>query len=212
MKNLSYIFVVLFICISKLISFNWIVGSVHSVFSCSTMFAPVIGKYFGFSWIVLYCLCGKSLTLASFFYSCLHRMPLVFAALSYQQRHWTTSFLVPALCMALFVTHHIGMYAWCYSLYWFIPMALYFVPDSIVSRAVTSAFTAHAVGSVIWLYGGHIAADVWIMLLPVVICERLLMALGIIVSDVVVARLLKYNVFVSYLGSKRQYLQRLGLV
>ena len=186
MKNLSFIPVLLLVLFSKLISFNWIIGSVRSAFSCSTIFAPVIAKQFGFGWISLFFISQKLLTSSTLFLTLLHRTPLLFAAQAYQRRHWLTSLVVPALCMMLFVMHETGSVAWCYSLYWLIPMVLYFFPDTVVVRALTASFVAHGVGSVVWLYTGCIDASVWIALIPVVACERLLMAGGMIAVDIVI--------------------------
>lgn len=67
-------------------------------------------------------------------------------------------------------------------------MMLYFAKDSMVTRALSASFLAHGVGSVIWLYTKIIPAEVWISLIPIVICERLLMAGGMMVLDVAINR------------------------
>ncbi len=187
MKKLSYIPALFMILIAKMIPFNWIIGSYQATFSWTTMLAPALTKHYGFALISFFFI-SKSLFSASWLFILLHRMPLVFAARSYHVRHWTTSLVIPALCMILFVAHDVGSAAWCYSLYWLIPMILYFVKDSIVSRALSSSFVAHAIGSVIWLYTKIIPAEIWLGLIPVVGCERLLMAGGMLAIDFVIAR------------------------
>ena len=201
MKKLSNIAVLFMILFAKLVPFNWIVGSLQSTFSLTTIFAPVIATHFGFGWISLFFL-SKSLVIPNliwnpviyqqalliFFFSLLHRTPLLFAARAYQKCHWTTSLAVPVLCMLLFVTHEVGSVAWCYSLYWLIPMILFFVKNSVVTRALSACFVAHAVGSVIWLYTTNIAAEIWIGLIPIVFCERLLMAGGMLALDFAITR------------------------
>lgn len=191
MKKLSYIPAIFMILFAKMIPFNWIIGSCYATFSWTTMLAPALTKHYGFAWISLFFI-SPSLILAkagilSILLSLLHRVPLVFAARAYHVRHWITSFAVPGVCMLLFVMHDVGSVAWCYSLYWLIPMVLYFVQDSIISRALSASFVAHAVGSVIWLYTKIIPAELWMVLIPVVICERLLMAGGMMMLDVTIS-------------------------
>ena len=188
MKNLFYLPLLFLVWIAKSISFNWIIGSYRSVFSCSTMLAPVMAKHFGFGWLSLFFISPKLLITSQILFVVLHRTPLFFAAYAYQRRSWVTSLVVPFACMILFVNHNVGQVAWCYSLYWLIPMGLYFVPDCLVARALTASFVAHGLGSVIWLYTTSIDASVWIALIPVVICERLLMAGGMVVVDDIMVR------------------------
>ena len=178
MKHVRPIGIGLLVLISKILSFNWIIGSCHLKFSWTTMMAPVIASQFGMSWISLFFIHQKLWAGQSIWMVFLYRMPLIFASYSFSKRTKTTSLLIPALCMSMFVIHDVGSVAWYYSLYWLIPIALFFVHDCMVSRALSASFVAHAVGSVIWLYTGNIPVLVWIGLIPVVFCERLLMAAG----------------------------------
>lgn len=192
MKKLSFIPVLFMILLAKSIPFNWIIGSFHATFSWTTMLAPALTKYYGFAWISLFFI-SPSLIFAkagihTILFSFLHRTPLLFASRAYHARHWSTCLALPALCMLLFVMHDVGSVAWSYSLYWLIPMALYFMKNSMITRALSASFVAHGVGSVIWLYTKAIPAEVWIGLIPVVVCERLLMAGGMLMLDVVIAR------------------------
>lgn len=98
--------------------------------------------------------------------------------------------------MTLFIVHPIGGQAYYYSFYWLIPMALYFVPVSIISRSLSSTFVAHAIGSVVWLYFRNLGVEVWQMLMPIVIIERMFMASGMIGLHYVIAgvkQLYKYG-------------------
>jgi len=56
----------------------------------------------------------------------------------------------------------------------------WFGKDTISARALIASFIAHAVGSVIWLYCGTIAPEIWTALMPLVIVERLLIAAGMV--------------------------------
>src|SRR5216684_1589321 len=74
------------------------------------------------------------------------------ATLYWATNHYTIRLLLPIACMGLFVIHPIGAQAFVYSLYWLIPVILYFIPQrSLFLQALGSTFIAHAVGSVIWL-------------------------------------------------------------
>jgi hypothetical protein len=188
MKKLSSVLIFLTILLSKMIPFSWIIGSYHLTFSCTSMLAPVIAKQFGFAWISLFFVSKSLLTSSCLLLTLLHRTPLIFAAKAYKSRHWSTSFLLPAVCMLLFVSHDIGSISWVYSLYWLIPMALYFFANTIITRALSASFVAHGVGSVIWLYANNLAAPVWIGLIPVVLVERLLIAGGMLVIDLAITK------------------------
>ncbi len=184
-KNLKFIPVSFLIIFARLVPFNWIVGSLHATFSLSTMIAPVIAEQYGLAWISLLFISKGlfSISLLSISSVCLfiaHRLPLLFASRAFQKREFATSILLPSVCMALFSYHEVGRVAWIYSLYWLIPMALFFTKDRQLSRALSASFVAHAVGSVVWLYTCSIPAPVWLGLIPVVFLERLLIASGIL--------------------------------
>jgi hypothetical protein len=60
-------------------------------------------------------------------------------------------------------------------------MILYFVPQkNIFFTSLGSTFTAHAVGSVIWLYTIPMTAGMWLALIPIVALERLCFATGMV--------------------------------
>lgn len=102
---------------------------------------------------------------------------MIYLALFNRQSIFGTIFgiLLPLYCMTLFWIHPIGAAAFLYPLYWFIPIAaLYFGKKSIFMRMLGTTFTTHAVGSVIWLYGGLLSDPAaWNALIPVVACERI---------------------------------------
>ncbi|MFA5998888.1 MAG: hypothetical protein WC747_02645 [Candidatus Babeliales bacterium] len=192
-KNLK-IFPVFFLTLcARLVPFNWIIGSVHATFSLSSMVAPVIAQHYGLSWVSLFFLSTSIFSTASLLLFLVHRTPLFFASRAFQKREVITSIVVPAISMILFVGHDVGRVAWCYSLYWLIPMALYFLKDSKYSRALSASFVAHGVGSVVWLYTHAIPAPIWIGLIPVVLCERLLIAGGIVTFDSAVTCFKQFN-------------------
>ena len=113
--------------------------------------------------------------------------------------------LIAAVCMVLFVVHPIGRQAWVYSLYWLIPIWASFFPERLFLKSLGSTFTAHAVGSTIFLYAFQLPAIVWKGLIPVVLVERVGFALGIYLSYFV------FNFGLSYLKSVLRF-KTIGLL
>lgn len=82
---------------------------------------------------------------------------------------------LPAVsCIILFWLHPVGRQAALYPLYWLIPAAVALTNRrSFFLQALGSTFTAHAIGSVLWLYGGLLLAPAaWTALIPIVALER----------------------------------------
>ena len=180
------------------IPFTKIWGSWLSHFSWSSIAAPVASYHFGILSVISIIFCKSLLSPQRFLlFFALKRLPLVVSAWAFSSKNWFTSLLIPAACMVLFVAHPIGGQAFYYSFYWLIPMALYFVPTTIVSRSLSSTFVAHAIGSVVWLYFRSLGVEVWQLLMPIVIVERLLMAAGMVGIHYVIEgtkQLCKYGV------------------
>lgn len=93
---------------------------------------------------------------------------------------------VPVLSMIIFLAHPIGRSVWYYSLFWLIPLVAYLKKDMLLSRSLGATFTAHSVGGAAWIWAFNLPATVWNSLIPVVISERILFALGISLSFVLV--------------------------
>jgi hypothetical protein len=134
---------------------------------------------------------GRSLLLSSGFYlakpfSITLGIPTLFASLSWSASKQQKSpqdaalhLLLPLTCMLLFCISPVGSTAKAYSLFWCIPIALFCIRFShpalsITSRALKSTFTAHALGSVIWVYLVPMTGEQWLALIPIVPLERLL--------------------------------------
>ena len=75
-----------------------------------------------------------------------------------------------------------------------IPIIIKLLPkkygDIIFLRSLGATFTAHSVGGAMWNYIVPMTPGAWIALIPVVIYERLLFAIGIAVSFVILNTLL----------------------
>ncbi len=117
-------------------------------------------------------------------------LPMVFAALYFGTQR-KSSALIAAACIFLFWMHPEGATAWIYPLYWLIPIAAVFYRKNLFARSLGTTFTAHAIGSTVFLYALNLPAEVWMGLIPIVAMERLLFASGISVSYYAVNTLLE---------------------
>lgn len=116
--------------------------------------------------------------------------PMLFAAL-YFGRKGKLNIIIPLLAILVFNLHPIGRLVWYYSLYWLIPIGCHFFRDrSLFARSLGATFTAHAVGGALWIWVFNLPKAVWISLIPVVVIERILFAVGIAVMYLVVNNLL----------------------
>jgi len=102
------------------------------------------------------------------------------------------SLVIPIAAIILFVINPVGSQAWVYSLYWLIPIICALVkPNSLFFKALGATFTAHCIGSIVWLYlVNPMTPELWLALIPVVAIERFAFATGITVSFVAVNALL----------------------
>jgi len=173
--------------LSGLIKVSFLLGSQMVWFSGVNSILPLAGAFgglFGASLVFLmrqliHLLFFKTLSL-SFLALCI---PGFCASLYWATNSAFIRLLLPLACMGLFVAHPVGSQAFFYSLYWLIPVVLYFVPQrSLFLTALGSTFVAHAVGSVIWCYTVPMTAAMWVALMPIVALERTLFALGMVVA------------------------------
>jgi len=86
---------------------------------------------------------------------------------------------IPAIAMLMFFLHPVGSQVWYYSLYWLIPIAAFFIRENLWLRSLGASFTAHAVGSIAFLYTFTSSPELWLMLIPIVAIERIVFATGI---------------------------------
>lgn len=107
----------------------------------------------------------------------------ILMAVFYFAKKTQWSFVVPLVAIFLFNLNPVGRSVWYFSLFWLIPVVMYFFQDRwVLARALGATFAAHAVGGALWVWFFHLPREVWISLIPVVIIERLLFAAGITVS------------------------------
>ena len=171
------------------------------VFSAFFLLAPVLGRFLRFHGVIWILLLNRVLKFL-LFGSCLcltGGIPTLIASLCWVQDNRTISFLanflVPVICFIFFVANPSVGFGWIFGCYWVIPLLLFlfqrygFFENSLLVVALQSSFVAHAVGSVIWVYGVPMSPDKWVALIPVVAVERVAVALGMFVICKVVDKL-----------------------
>lgn len=200
MRKKKLIFLIIFVIFGLImlsIPFTNIIGSSQK-FSLFDFFAPATGLFIGSIWGALSVIFVKVI---SFLFSGQHLdsttiirfFPLAFAALYFGAKKYQKLIaVIPLLCMVLFILHPQGRAAWFYSLYWLIPVATVFIKRSLIFNSLGATFTAHAVGSVAFLYAFNLPTETWIALIPIVFLERMLFTGGIAVSYLVMNSLLNW--------------------
>lgn len=184
MKNYVLYFCTILICfLAQYIPVCFIWGSLNSWFGLSNIIAPVAACYQGFGVLLMFLFSSKTMTLSSLVCSCLHRLPLLASSYVYARCSSLIIPIISIICFVAFVVHPVGSTVWWYGLYWFIPIILWYLPSNKMSNALIATFIAHAIGSVIWLYTKNIPSEIWAGLVPVVAVERLTMAAGIVLFD-----------------------------
>lgn len=172
------------LCIAMLVTFipfSMIIGSKAAWFSCSSMSLPALGYHASLLYVILSIFTKGLLSFHAIIFIAMHRLPHLAATSALRKKNWIISVALPVVAMILFCMHTVGQTVFYYSWYWFIPMIIYyFVPDTLPSRAVCASFVAHAVGSVIWLYRGHVPVQAWTLLMPIVPLERMIIAAGML--------------------------------
>lgn len=105
-------------------------------------------------------------------------LPMMLAAVYFGIRGRKMAIIFP-LCIILFLVHPIGQKAWLYACIWLIPLIATFGKKRLILNSLGATFTAHAVGSTIFLYAFGLTPQIWLALIPMVFIERGLFALGI---------------------------------
>lgn len=161
--------------------FSFIIGSKMAFFAPAAILLPLAGAFGGVAGSLG--MLGMGLLIRSLFFGF---MPMFFLAYHlpgfFASFYWATNSkflkILPAiLCAILFLMHPMGMQVAWYSLFWLIPVITAF-HSGLLSTSLGSSFTAHAVGTIIWLYAGQLSTADFALLVPVVIVERLMIAVA----------------------------------
>lgn len=185
--------VVALVAIVKLLPISYVWGSGKACFTATNMVGPLATFYGTALGGLLYSvlgllLAGKSSLLLN------TGLPHLFAGQYLRSSfHWF-KIGVPALCMLLFWLNPIGLAAGWYAMFWLIPMVIaYLAPQRLFWQALGATFTAHAVGSVIWLYfAAPMLPAQWLSLMAVVPIERICLAAGMVVIHQVTGSLAQW--------------------
>jgi hypothetical protein len=182
--------------VGKLLSIfklSFVVGSQAIFFSASNLSMPLVGFFGGvgsatFLWAFLlacrYAAGVFSLSTLAFY------APGYFAALYLATQSRLVRCGIPLLAMSLFLIHPVGFQAAFYSAYWLIPLFIGMTATrSFFAQALGATFTAHAAGSVIWLYSVPMAPEAWLGLIPLVALERFTFAAGMVAMRTLIVQM-----------------------
>ena len=171
------------------VNFSRLVGADNQFFTLFQFFGPIPGAFLGpfvgafavlAAQLANIAVFGKTVSLID----ALRLLPMVFAAIyfgSVKKKDW--SLIVPVLAIAAFVANPVGGQVWFFALFWTIPLLMKFLfPERLFAKSLGATFTAHAVGGAIWAWTIPMTPAMWVALIPVVIFERTLFALGITAS------------------------------
>lgn len=204
------VFIVIFSSIAFItlqIPFSKLAGSNIS-FTLFDFFAPMVGAFLG-SWLGVVTI--FLVEIANFIFkqtpvstaSIIRLFPILFASVYFSsinnKKFGKLNLFVPFICIALFVAHPIGRTVWYYSLFWLIPVLAYFKKDFLPIKSLGATFTAHAVGGAAWIWALSLPASVWNSLIPLVVVERILFAIGISVSYIITKHTLSYLISKKFL-------------
>ncbi len=166
--------------IARKVTVGGVYGSLNGYFSLAPCIAPLFG-FFCTSSTVLY-----SFILRAIVHYVIHSnysfyLPTLCGTLWLSTESRALKLVIPALCIALFAIH--PQASVLFSCYWITPLILSFAPKRFIFlQAVGSTFTAHAVGSVFWIYAHQTDPLFWNALLGRVLFERLSYALIVTTS------------------------------
>lgn len=191
MTKQKILFLIIFIVLS-LIAFqvpvSKIVGSGQD-FTLFEFIAPIGGMFLGplFGALSAFVVRGVNVIITQQtldFLTAMRFLPMILAAVYFGLKGRKMAVIFP-VCIILFLIHPIGQKAWLYPLIWLIPLAATFGKKRLILNSLGATFTAHAVGSTIFLYAFGLTPQVWLGLIPIVLIERGFFALGIWASYLV---------------------------
>ena len=201
-KILFFLLFFALVLIGQQVNFSPLLGVDNQFFTLFQFFGPIAGGFLGplygaivvmFSQAADFFIVGKEAT----WLNLLRFLPMIFAAYYFGSKKEYVA-LVPLAGIALFVLHPVGREVWFYSLFWLIPVLAAMWPEKmkgkLLFRSVGSTFTAHAVGGAIWIWTVPMTAEQWVSLIPIVAYERVLFALGIAGSYIMLSTVLDYVV------------------
>lgn len=198
MKN-KFILLIIFSILGFIllqIPVNALVGA-KVKFTLFDIFAPISGAFLGtlFGSVAVISVASVNLLLHGFstvqqetllkLIATLRFLPLIAGVLyfSHSKKLVKLTIAIPLLSILVFNLHPIGRSVWYYSLFWLIPILTFPLKERfLVLRALGSTFCAHAIGGAVWIWAFGMPASIWQSLIPIVVLERGIFALGISAS------------------------------
>lgn len=166
------------------VPFSRILGVTDIKFNLFDFYGPIAGAFIGSIWGLVLVAIMQVINWAfhgfqTDYATIIRFFPMLLAVLYFARKTpWLLA--VPGAAMIAFWIHPEGRQVWYYAFYWIIPFAMYFLRDRFLfARALGATFTAHSVGSVLFLWIFNLKAAIWTSLIPIVWMERGLMAIGI---------------------------------
>lgn len=181
MCSINNLFLLTFLALSSLFSISFLVGASVSSISGFALLAPVLASMGSIQipfLMVISKLFFKHISSAgiSFLPITLY-IPTVCSMLYGYYSYTWLRISISMICITLFLMHPVGYGAAPYALFWLIPIICSFVSKKHIFWTMLGAtFTAHAVGSVLWLYQVPMTSAQFLALIPIVIVERCMMA------------------------------------
>ena len=168
----------------------------RAAFTLFDLFAPIATGFLGTIWGVV-AVAGMELInvlvkgVSAWSAVTVIRLITPLAAALYFSRKSLFNIIVPIVAIIAFWIMPESRQAWYFALLWLIPVICYMLHDKwLLARALGATFTAHAVGGALWAIFNPLPASVWQGLVPIVLKERAIFALGIAVSYLVMNNVL----------------------
>ena len=182
-KSLFSLFFTGLLKIASLIKVSFLIGSYTAFLSMTAIMMPLSGAFGGIWGAMLVCALGLGFKLAigsaiTFKFLAYSGIPGLFAALYWGSNSVVTRLIIPLICIMAFIVNPVGSQIWAYSLFWLIPIITAFFKKNIFLQSLGSTFIAHAIGTVIWIWAVPTIPAFWLVLVPIVIVERMMFALG----------------------------------
>ncbi len=173
------------------INFSQLAGANNQYFTLFQFFGPIAGAFLtpiiGAASVLIAQVASNLIAGKAFdTIAILRLMPLMLAALYFglAPKRRILSAIIPLACIGIFLANPVGMQVWFYTLFWTIPLICALLPERVFIKSLGATFAAHSIGGAIWIWTFPSTPEFWIMLIPIVIKERLLFALGITASYV----------------------------
>lgn len=163
------------------IKLSCLVGTRFAFFSLNQCLVPALGFFLTtqaalLSWVFQ---AGLHFLFPSFGLTVsMYHLPTLGGTLYLSLKNRLCKFLIPLVCITLFIIHPVGSTSAYYTVYWLLPICLsIFSTRSIFLQSLAATLTTHAIGTVIWLYTHPTSPAAWNSLFQIVWMERLTFAL-----------------------------------